>query len=230
MKKLFVPLLIFVAGMVALGGVNVFFSATNEMAFCTSCHSMKVNLEEYKHTVHYRNQSGVQATCSDCHVPKQFFPKVFAKIMAAKDVYHWVLGTIEPDETQLVSTDDNGNCPDLFIPIKEGSNLCIPNYGEAYSEDDMSEEAEERREAALEKYNAYRWKMANSVWDKMKASDSRECRNCHDFENMDLDIQDRSARKKHGRATDKGQTCIDCHKGIAHVEPDEPDDEDEDEE
>ena len=61
----------------------------------------------------------------------------------------------------------------------------------------------------------------------MKASDSRECRNCHSFENMDLDSQDRSARKKHGRATEKGQTCIDCHKGIAHSEPDEPEDEDE---
>ncbi|MBT7308771.1 MAG: hypothetical protein HN842_11190 [Gammaproteobacteria bacterium] len=141
--------------------------------------------------------------------------------MAAKDVYHWIMGTIEPNELQLVSSNENGSCPDLFIPIKEGSNLCIPNYGEPYSEE-MGEEAEARRDAALQKYNDYRWKMANSVWDKMKASDSRECRNCHDFENMDLDAQDRSARKKHGRATEKGQTCIDCHKGIAHTEPDEP--------
>ncbi len=230
MKKLLIPALIFIAGMVALGGVNVFFAATNEMEFCTSCHSMKINLEEYRHTVHYENQSGVQATCSDCHVPKQFIPKVMAKIMAAKDVYHWVMGTIEPDESQLVSADSSGNCPDLFIPVEEGSNLCVPNYGDPYSEDEMSEEAEARREAALEKYNAYRWKMANSVWDKMKATDSRECRNCHSFDNMNLDEQDRSARKKHGRATDKGQTCIDCHKGIAHAEPDEPDDEEEEEE
>ncbi|HIJ21797.1 MAG: hypothetical protein HON68_10185 [Gammaproteobacteria bacterium] len=226
MNKLIIPILIFLAGAAALGGTNVFFAATNEMEFCTSCHSMKINLEEYRHTVHYNNQSGVQATCSDCHVPKQFIPKIKAKIMAAKDVYHWVLGTIEPDELHLVSTEENGSCPDLYIPVKEGSDLCVPNYGEPYS-DDMSEEANTRREAALKKFNAYRWKMANSVWDKMKASDSRECRNCHSFENMDLDSQDRSARKKHGRATEKGQTCIDCHKGIAHSEPDEPEDEDE---
>ena len=225
MKKIFISLIIFVAGMIAIGSVNVFFSATNEMSFCTSCHSMKVNLEEYKHTAHYKNQSGVQATCSDCHVPEQFFPKVLAKIMASKDVYHWVLGTIEPDETQLVSTDDNGNCPDLFIPIKEGSDLCTLNYGEEYSEYDMSKEAEKRREIVLKKYNANRWKMANSVWDKMRASNSRECRNCHDFENMDLDTQSRSARKQHGRATEKGETCIDCHKGIVHIEPDEPEEE-----
>lgn len=229
MNKLFTSALIFLAGAAALGGVNVFFAATNEMAFCTSCHSMKVNLEEYRDTVHFNNQSGVQATCSDCHVPQQFIPKVEAKIIAAKDVFHWVLGTIEPDESQLVVSENSGNCPERFIPVKEGSELCVPNYGEPYSEDDMSEEAEARREAALKKYNDYRWNMASRVWAKMKASDSRECRNCHDFENMDLDQQDRSARKKHGRATEKGQTCIDCHKGIAHVEPDEPE-EDEDEE
>ncbi len=224
MKKLFIPILFFAAGAVALGGVNVFFSATNEMAFCTSCHSMKINLEEYRQTTHYNNQSGVQATCSDCHVPQQFFPKVWAKIIAAKDVYHWVLGTIEPDETQLVSVEENGSCPDLFIPVKPGSTLCVPNYGEPYSED-MSEEAEERRELSVKKFDAYRWKMANAVWAKMKANDSRECRNCHDFNNMNLDAQDRSARKKHARATETGKTCIDCHKGIAHLEPDEPEEE-----
>ncbi len=226
MKKLLAPLLIFLAGAAALGGVNVFFAATNEMAFCTSCHSMKVNLEEYRHTVHYNNQSGVQATCSDCHVPKQFIPKVEAKIIAAKDVFHWVLGTIEPDESLLVSSTESGSCPDKFVPVKTGSELCVPNYGEVYSED-MSDEAAEVREKALKKFNDYRWNMATRVWAKMKDSDSRECRSCHDFENMNLDIQDRSARKKHGRATEKGQTCIDCHKGIAHIEPDEPEEEDE---
>ena len=75
-----------------------------------------------------------------------------------------------------------------------------------------------------EKYNEHRWELANRVWDSMKATDSRECRNCQTFESMDLSEQDRSARKKHSRAIDKGETCIDCHKGIAHEEPDEPED------
>ena len=59
MNKLLVSVLIFIAGAAALGATNLVFSATNEMAFCTSCHSMKINLEEYKHTAHYNNQSGV---------------------------------------------------------------------------------------------------------------------------------------------------------------------------
>jgi len=73
-----------------------------------------------------------------------------------------------------------------------------------------------------EKFEQHRWKMASRVWDSMKATDSRECRNCHSFEGMDLSEQDRSARKKHSSAIDKGKTCIDCHKGLAHDLPDEP--------
>ena len=171
-KKILAIAGIFLLGFASFGAVNTFFAYTNEMEFCTSCHSMKINLEEYKETVHYKNQSGVQATCSDCHVPKQFFPKVKAKILAAKDVYHEIVGTVD----------------------------------------------------TREKYEAHRWDMASRVWAKMKASDSRECRNCHSFENMDLSTQGRMARKKHPRALEEGDTCIDCHKGIAHEEPLEPDD------
>jgi cytochrome c-type protein NapC len=73
-----------------------------------------------------------------------------------------------------------------------------------------------------EKFEARRWLMANRVWDNMRATDSRECRNCHDFTAMDLDEQDRSARKKHAKAEEQGKTCIDCHKGIAHDYPRRP--------
>ena len=73
-----------------------------------------------------------------------------------------------------------------------------------------------------EKFEARRWHLAQQVWSDMRANDSRECRSCHDFSNMDFEEQDRTARKKHQRAQKKGKTCIDCHKGIAHTEPDEP--------
>jgi cytochrome c-type protein NapC len=162
---------IFVAGILFAGLFNMGLTYTNELEFCTSCHSMKVNLEEYKQTVHYKNASGVQAVCSDCHVPKPFIPKMIAKVMAVKDVYHEIMGTIDTKE----------------------------------------------------KYEAHRWDMANRVWAKMRASNSRECRSCHEFTNMDLSLQDRSARKRHPQALDEGAACIDCHAGIAHEEPDEPD-------
>lgn len=73
-----------------------------------------------------------------------------------------------------------------------------------------------------EKFNAHRLTMAQRVWDEMKENDSRECRNCHDYVSMDLSGQDRYARKRHERAVEKGETCIECHQGIAHELPDEP--------
>ena len=90
--------LVFVAGIAFSGIFNVGLAYTNEMEFCTSCHSMKTNYDEYKETMHFKNTSGVQATCSDCHVPKEFGPKMYAKVMAAKDVYHEIMGTIDTPE------------------------------------------------------------------------------------------------------------------------------------
>lgn len=73
-----------------------------------------------------------------------------------------------------------------------------------------------------EKFEAHRWRMANRVWARMLASDSRECRACHTEAAMDLGEQSRSARKKHRRAMRDGVTCVECHRGVAHEEPEEP--------
>ncbi|MCP4936827.1 MAG: cytochrome C [bacterium] len=161
---------LFILGILFSLGFSHGLKYTNETSFCTSCHAMKINLEEYKKTLHYKSASGVRATCSDCHVPKPFIPKMVAKVLAAKDVWHEIIGTIDTKK----------------------------------------------------KYEKHRWDMANRVWATMKATDSRECRSCHSWDAMDLNEQDKQARKKHPRAMQKGKTCIDCHKGIAHEEPDEP--------
>ncbi len=172
--KLIVLAAIFITGIVFAGLFNTGLAYTNEMEFCVSCHTMQTNYNEYKESLHYKNQSGVQATCSDCHVPKPFVPKMITKIIAAKDIYHEIIGTIDTPE----------------------------------------------------KFEAHRWDMASRVWKKMRDSDSRECRSCHEFANMDLSEQGRSARSRHARAEEKGQTCIDCHTGIVHNEPDEPEEAD----
>ncbi|MES9872467.1 MAG: NapC/NirT family cytochrome c [Candidatus Sedimenticola sp. 6PFRAG7] len=67
-----------------------------------------------------------------------------------------------------------------------------------------------------EKFNDHRLTMAKRVWKTMKQTDSRECRNCHNFESMNPEFQKPRARKQHLNAFKTGQTCIDCHKGIAH--------------
>jgi cytochrome c-type protein NapC len=70
-----------------------------------------------------------------------------------------------------------------------------------------------------EKFNAKRIRLAQNEWARMKGNDSRECRNCHDFEYMDYFEQGRRASAQHQRGFDEKKTCIDCHKGVAHTLP-----------
>jgi len=73
--------------------------------------------------------------------------------------------------------------------------------------------------STAEKFDAKRLVLAKSVWNTMKSTDSRECRNCHNFEYMDFSTQEPRSSKAHEEALTKGGTCIDCHKGIAHRLP-----------
>ena len=70
-----------------------------------------------------------------------------------------------------------------------------------------------------EKFNAKRLQLAQNEWARMKRTDSRECRNCHNFESFDYAEQNRRSAKAHQTGLNEGQTCIDCHKGIAHRLP-----------
>ena len=75
-----------------------------------------------------------------------------------------------------------------------------------------------------EKFEAKRMELATHEWARMKASNSRECRNCHDFDAMSAELQKQTPYKKHMKAKEEGKTCIDCHKGIAHQLPKEYED------
>ena len=70
-----------------------------------------------------------------------------------------------------------------------------------------------------EKFKAKRVELAQTVWKTMKETDSRECRNCHNFKFMDYSVQGLRARRLHEQGHDEGKTCIDCHRGIAHSLP-----------
>jgi len=158
----------FIAGIIFWGGFNTAMEATNNEAFCISCHEMRDNVyQEYRETVHYSNRTGVRATCPDCHVPKEWTHKMIRKIQASNELYHKALGTID----------------------------------------------------TREKFEAKRIELARNVWRTMKSTDSRECRNCHNFESMDYTLQGQRAMKAHEKGLNGDKTCIDCHKGIAHSLP-----------
>jgi len=159
---------LFAAGVIFWGGFNWGMEMTNTEPFCTSCHEMRENVfMEYRHTIHYTNRSGVRATCPDCHVPKEWVPKIIRKIQASNELWHKALGSIDTPE----------------------------------------------------KFQAKRARLAEHEWARMKANDSQECRNCHNYQYMDFTEQGARAVRTHSVAFSQGQTCIDCHKGIAHQLP-----------
>ena len=158
----------FFGGVIFWGGFNTAMEATNTMTFCISCHEMRDNVyQEYKQTIHYSNRTGVRATCSDCHVPKDWTHKIIRKVQASREVWGKITGSIDTKE----------------------------------------------------KFEAKRLVLAEREWARMKAADSRECRNCHSFDSMDTDKQKLRGAKMHKIAQEEKQTCIDCHKGIAHHKP-----------
>jgi len=72
-----------------------------------------------------------------------------------------------------------------------------------------------------EKFEGKRRELAEHEWQRLKANDSLECRNCHNFDYMDFTRQSKRASQMHSTSLASGEkTCIDCHKGIAHQLPD----------
>ena len=76
-----------------------------------------------------------------------------------------------------------------------------------------------------EKFLAKRKELAGREWERLKANDSLECRNCHEFQAMDFTRQSKRGAEAHSNSLAAGRnagdkTCIDCHKGIAHRLPD----------
>jgi cytochrome c-type protein NapC len=158
-----------VLGVVFWGGFNTVVEATNTETFCVSCHEMRDNVyKEYSdNTIHYTNRTGVRATCPDCHVPKEWGPKMLRKVQASRELYGKVMGSID----------------------------------------------------TREKFEAKRLQLAEREWARMKANDSLECRNCHTLASMDVEKQKPRAKRSHELAVKNDETCIDCHKGIAHHKP-----------
>jgi cytochrome c-type protein NapC len=156
-----------VVGMMLWVGFDFTLELTNQESFCISCHEMRnTPYAELQNTIHFKNRSGVRATCPDCHVPNEMFYKIIAKIEATSDIYHHVLGHVDTPQ----------------------------------------------------KFEAKREVMAQKVWADMKATDSRNCRNCHSVDSMDPHKQS-PASQVMALAMKSGATCIDCHKGIAHQLP-----------
>lgn len=90
----------FLIAVVLLVSNNVAMQATSTESFCAdACHEMTDNVaKEFIGTGHDTNHSGSRATCVDCHLPKPLGPKLLTKIIATKEIYHHILGTLDTPE------------------------------------------------------------------------------------------------------------------------------------
>lgn len=118
----------------------------------------------------------------------------------------------------LSRTGITASCPDCHVPTAFGPKL----YAKLYAVKDLYHHLLGTINTP-EKYEQHRLTMAQAVWKKMKATDSRECRGCHDVASMDLAQQEGRAARKHKNLEELGKTCIDCHKGIVHELPEDYD-------
>ena len=71
-----------------------------------------------------------------------------------------------------------------------------------------------------EKFKEHRIVLARREWKRLSANSSRECRACHDYGDMDFNSMRPASQVTMRRAAERNQSCIDCHKGIAHQLPD----------
>lgn len=65
---------------------------TSTESFCgTSCHAMKSYIADspkYQNSSHRKNSAGIQASCKDCHLPRELVAETIAHIKSGtKDIY-----------------------------------------------------------------------------------------------------------------------------------------------
>ena len=154
-----------VLGILAILAFDGVMYVTSTEAFCGSaCHEMQGPYKALQETAHFSNSHGTSATCADCHIPREFGPKMLRKIEASREVWGHFTGLIDTPE----------------------------------------------------KYAAHQPAMRERELNRLRASDSRECRNCHRLDRMDFAAQSRAVRRYHRAMEQRGNTCVDCHADIGH--------------
>lgn len=140
------------------------------------------------------DQTNSEQFCISCHEMKNNVYKEY------KETIHY------SNRTGVRAT-----CPDCHVP-KEWLHMVVRKVA-------ATNELFHKLNGSIntsEKFELKRLELSEHVWDAMRDTDSRECRNCHTFNSMNLSSQKKSSQRAHSRAVEKGQTCIDCHMGIAH--------------
>lgn len=196
---------VFLTGVVFWGGFNWSMELTNTESFCISCHVMERYVyEEYKLSVHFKNGTGVRASCPDCHVPKEWVYKVARKIRATNELFHWLRGSIDAPE------DFKAKRPKLAQHVWAGmkandSRECRNCHGIEYMEP---------------KVQTLRASTMHGLGEKW----GKTCIDCHQgvVHSLPHDFDQEAVMDElHGRMEREKVNCRTCHEGMAGPPPGE---------
>ncbi|WP_052190870.1 MULTISPECIES: NapC/NirT family cytochrome c [Chitinibacter] len=131
---------------------------------------------------------------------------------------HEMADNVYPEYQQTVHyTNRSGvraTCPDCHVPHEWGPKMIRKIQASREVWGKLTGTIDTR-----DKFLAKRQQLAEHEQARMKANDSQECRNCHNYEYFDYMEQNRRSATMHQKGLSSGMTCIDCHKGIAHHLP-----------
>ncbi|HIF9316259.1 pentaheme c-type cytochrome TorC [Photobacterium damselae] len=131
---------------------------------------------------------------------------------------HDMRDTVYPELQQTVHWSNNAGvratCPDCHVPhnwtdkIARKMQASKEVFGHLFGTIDTKE-----------KFEAKRMELAQHEWERFSANGSKECKHCHKYESMKWDEMSPRAQVQMKQAAARDQSCLDCHKGIAHQLP-----------
>ncbi len=182
-------------GILFWGIFNTGLNLTNTEAFCVSCHEMRNNVyQEYQESQHYRNRTGVRATCPDCHVPRHWADMLVRKITASNELLHHFKGSIDSREKFLSRRLDLARI--VWDTMESNDSLECRNCHE-YAVMDTTLQT----------------KAADRIHQQGFEHDIT-CIICH--RGVVHDLPEDALDKTHELFEDKGIECNDCHIGLTY--------------
>ena len=205
--------LVVVVGAIAFVGVA---RATDQSAFCKSCHEMKPYSAGWSAGVH-----ADEAECIDCHVDAGFFPRLAHKVVALKEIYAHVTGDTSFPRTTPAEVPD-ARCTKCHQTIQPENSYvdhaahqargtcasCHPEAGHSVSADALTAAGiYNATAAALRSREATAGKVAAPGYGVANLATHREvvCTNCHDM------VATGCAACHESGHDDRGQDCASCH-------------------
>ncbi len=86
---------------------------TSSEQFCIGCHEMRDSYMDWKTSSHYNSQTGVVASCADCHLPTDMASKIKVKIIAGfRDTFMHYFGNPEKLDFQKLAEKARNNIRD----------------------------------------------------------------------------------------------------------------------